>query len=181
MNLHTAFAAEAQARTRYNFFADKARSEGYVAVGRFFDEVAEQEKEHALRFFKFFNGGELPVNYPFPTGVIEGTQSNLISSADLEAHVGGQMYAAFARVAREEGYARAEDTFGSIMVSEQHHEKMFRHLAEEIRTGRMFLREEVYSWRCLGCGYIHRGTRPPDKCPACVKPRGYFEALAPLP
>lgn len=179
LNLHISFAAEAQARTRYNFFADRARDEGFIQVGKLFDQVADQEREHALRFFKFFNGGELPVNWTFPTGVIEDTRSNLLSSADLEAHVGDEMYARFADIAREEGFARAEDTFLAIRVSEQHHEKTFRHLAEEIRSGKLLNRGEAVQWRCLSCGYIHSGDSAPDKCPACVKPQGYFELLCP--
>ncbi|MCG8564586.1 MAG: rubrerythrin family protein [Desulfobacterales bacterium] len=177
LNLHTAFAAEAQARSRYNFFADKAREDGFIQIGKLFDEVADQEQEHALRFFKFFNGGELPVNWVFPTGVIADTQANLLASADLEAHVGGEMYARFAEIALEEGFGRAADTFSAIMVSEKHHESLFRYLAAEIAADRVFHRDEDVRWRCLGCGYIHQGHDAPDKCPACVKPRGYFEQL----
>ncbi|MCG8531084.1 MAG: rubrerythrin family protein [Desulfovibrionales bacterium] len=177
LNLHTSFAAEAQARTRYNFFANRARDEGYVQIGKLFDEIADQEMEHALRFFKFFNGGELPVNWLFPSGVIEDTRSNLLSSADLEAHVGGEMYTRFAEIALEEGLTRAADTFSSIMVSEKHHEALFRDLASKMEAGRLYHREEEVRWRCLGCGYIHQGRTAPDRCPACVRPRDYFEHI----
>lgn len=177
VNLHTSFAAEAQARTRYNFFASKARDEGYIQIAKLFDETAEQEFEHALRFFKFFNGGELTINCAFPTGVIESTHANLLSSADLEAHVGGEMYAGFARVALDEGYQRAADTWHAIIVAENHHEKLFRHLADNIASDRVFRDEGEIQWRCLGCGYIHTGDAAPDKCPGCVRPTGYFERL----
>ncbi|MCF8091280.1 MAG: rubrerythrin family protein [Desulfotignum sp.] len=177
VNLHTSFAAEAQARTRYNFFANRAREEGYIQIGKLFDETADQEFEHALRFFKFFNGGELTINWHFPTGVIENTHANLLSSADLEAYVGNDMYAEFAKIARQEGFVRAADTFDAIIVAENHHEKLFRHLAENIASQRVFHDEMQIQWRCLGCGYIHTGKTAPDKCPACVRPAGWFERL----
>ncbi len=177
LNLHASFAAEAQARTRYDFFAHKAREEGYIQIAKIFKETADQEFEHALRFFKFFNGGELPINLVFPTGVIQTTHDNLISSAQLEQYVGNDLYARFAREAKDEGFARAEDTFNAIIVSENHHEKLFLHLAENIARDRSFARQEEKTWRCLSCGYIHHSKTAPDKCPACVKPTGYFELL----
>ena len=177
INLHTSFAAEAQARTRYNFFANKAREEGFIQIAKIFNETADQEFEHALRFFKFFNGGELTINWSFPTGVIEGTHANLLSAAELERYVSDDMYANFAKTALEEGYQRAADTFYAIMVSEKHHEKLYLHLADNIASDRNFRREDEKTWRCLSCGYLHKGKDAPDKCPACVKPRGYFELL----
>jgi rubrerythrin len=177
ISLHTAFAAEAQARTRYDFFADKARDEGYIQISRLFRETAQQEYEHALRFFKFFNGGELPINWTFPSGVIESTHANLLSSAALEQYVGNEMYPLFAQIADEEGFARAADTLRAITVSEQHHEALFRHLAQNLATGRAFQAETQIRWRCLSCGYIHTGDAAPEKCPACVRPTGYFERL----
>jgi len=177
INLHTSFAAEAQARTRYNFFANKAREEGFIQIAKIFDETADQEYEHALRFFKFFNGGELSINGSFPTGVIEATHANLLSSAELERYVSCDMYAKFAKTAQDEGYSRAADTFYAIIVSERHHEKLFLHLAENIASGKSFSRKEETTWRCLSCGYVHKGCDAPEKCPACVKPKGYFELL----
>ena len=176
-NLLTSFAAEAQARTRYNFFARRAEEDGFIQVARFFDETADQEYEHALRFFKFFNGGELEVAWPFPAGVIEDTHANLLSSAALELHVHDVMYKGFAEVATEEGFKRAADTFYAIMVAEKHHEELFRGLADNISSGRIFKRDDERVWKCIGCGYLHSATEPPDKCPACVRPPGYFELL----
>ena len=177
INLHTSFAAEAQARTRYDFFADRARDEGFIQIAKLFSETAGQEYEHALRFFKFFNGGDLPINWSFPAGVIKTTHENLLASAELENYVGNEMYARFAREAEEEGFARAADTFNAIIVSEKHHEKLFLHLADNLERDRSFMRDAVKKWRCLSCGYIHEGKGAPDKCPACVKPTGYFELL----
>lgn len=178
LNLHASFAAEAQARTRYDFFAAKARDEGFIQIAKLFKETADQEFEHALRFFKFFTGGDdLPINWSYPAGEIRTTHENLLSSARLEHYVGFDMYAGFAKKAEEEGYARAADTFNSIIVAENHHEKLFLHLADNIARDRSFEREEEKSWRCLNCGYIHHGNAAPDKCPACVKPIGFFELL----
>ena len=177
LNLHTSFAAETQARTRYNFFANRAREEGYVQIGKLFDEIADQEMEHALQFFKFFNGGELPINWVFPSGGIEDTRTNLLAAADLEAHVGSEMYVRFAEIALEEGHTRAADAFYAIMVSEKHHEALFRHLAAKMDAGQLYHSEEDVRWRCLGCGYVHQGMDAPDRCPACVRPRDYFEPV----
>jgi rubrerythrin len=177
VNLHTSFAAETQARTRYDFFANKARDEGFIQIAKIFDETAGQEFEHALRFFKFFNGGALEINWAFPTGVIKDTRANLLSAAALEKYVSDDMYAKFAEIAKEEGFARAEDTFLKIIVAEKHHEKMYLELAENIATDKVFQKDEEKVWRCLSCGYIHTGRAAPEKCPACVKPTGYFELL----
>ncbi|SDP55608.1 rubrerythrin [Desulforhopalus singaporensis] len=176
-NLLLSYSAEAQARTRYNFFATRAHDEGLIQIGRLFDETAAQEYEHALRFFNFFNGGELTITGAFPAGVIKDTRSNLIASAALELYVHDEMYAVFAEVAEAEGFARAADTFNAINVSEKNHEIMFRELAENLATGKTFQKESVVTWKCLSCGYLHHGKTPPDKCPACVKPPGYFEIL----
>ena len=174
-NILLSYSAEAQARTRYNFFATQAREEGYIQIANLFDETAGQEFEHALRFFKFFNGGDLEITGIFPAGVIKDTHANLISSAELELYVHDQMYQVFADEAEEEGFRRAADTFNAINVSEKNHELMFRTLAENLKSGRAFKRKETIIWKCISCGYLHEGFSPPDKCPACVKPPGYFE------
>ena len=176
-NLLISFSAEAQARTRYNFFGIRAREEGYLQIGRLFDETAEQEYEHALRFFKFFNGGELETCWTFPAGVILDTHANLLSSAELELYVHGTMYKGFADIAREEGFERAAETLDAISVAERHHEEIFRGLADNMTSGRIFARQEERIWKCLSCGYLHNGKEPPTKCPACVKPRGNFALL----
>ncbi len=176
-NLLISFSAEAQARTRYNFFARRAEDDGFVEISRIFDETAAQEYEHALRFFKFFNGGELEISWPFPAGVIEETRANLLSAAELERYVHEDMYDGFARVARTENLMRAADTFDAISVAERHHERLFRELAAFIETDRVFRRDHELVWKCLGCGYLHHGREAPQKCPACVRPRGYFAVL----
>jgi len=177
-NLLISFSAEAQARTRYNFFARRAEDDGYIQIARLFDDTAAQEYEHAHRFFKFFNGGELETTWTFPAGVTLDTLANLLSAAELERYVHEEMYRGFAEIARREGFGRAADTFDAISVAEQHHEQLFRELATNIEQDRVFARQEARHWKCIGCGYIHRGQEAPEKCPACVRPRGYFELLA---
>ncbi|MDJ0819882.1 MAG: rubrerythrin family protein [Desulfobacterales bacterium] len=177
-NLLTSFAGESQARNRYTYFARHARDEGFIQIADIFDETADQECEHALRFFKFFNGGEMEINWSFPTGVVRTTFENLVAAADGERYEHTEMYPGFARIARDEGFARAADTWEAISVSEKQHEKRYRDLAANLAADRAFVRTEENVWRCRNCGYLHVGTAAPDKCPACVKPRGYFELLA---
>ena len=174
-NLQISFSAEAQARTRYDFFARRAEDDGYIQVAKIFSETAQQEYEHALRFFKFFNGGELETTWSFPTGVIKDTYANLIASAALEHQVHTEMYPVFADIALEEGFERAADTLNAISVAEKNHEEVFLELAENIKNETAFKKDTSMVWRCLSCGYIHIGNEAPDKCPACVKPEGYFE------
>lgn len=176
-NLLLSYSAESQARTRYNFFAEQARAEDLVQIARIFDDTAQQEYEHGLRFFNFFNGGELEITGTFPAGVIKDTRANLIAAADLELFVHDRMYKVFAEIAEKEGFPRAAETFTAINVAEAHHELMFRALADNLASGRAFNRQEPVDWKCLNCGYLHKGTTPPEKCPACVKPPGYFALL----
>ena len=174
-NLLTSFAGESQARNRYTYFARRARDEGYIQIADIFEETAQQECEHALRFFKFFNGGELEITWSFPAGIIQTTYDNLIAAADGERYEHTQMYPGFAEIARDEGFDRAADTWEAISVSEKLHEKRYRELATHLANGRAFSRPDETMWRCRNCGYLHLGAEAPEKCPACVKPRGYFE------
>lgn len=176
-NLLISFAFESQANHRYRFFAEKAVKDGYIQIANIFEQIAEQEYEHALRFFKFFNGGQLEVTASFFTGVIKGTHENLLSSADLENHVGVNMYPEFAQIAREEQYDRAADLWDAITVAERRHEKSFLELAQNVKTGQVFRRDSKVLWRCSNCGYIHEGRSAPEKCPACVRPIDYFELV----
>ena len=174
-NLLVSYAFESQATTRYTFFANQAATDGFVQIAAIFRETADQECEHALRFFKFFNGGELDVTARFLTGVVKTTLDNLVAAADLEHFVHSELYPGFAAVGREEGFERAADTWDAISVAEIQHEKTFRVLAANVETGRAFSRDSRRVWRCINCGYIHEGTQAPDQCPACVRPSNYFE------
>jgi rubrerythrin len=176
-NLLLSFAGESQARNRYTYFSRQAIEDGYVQISDIFEETANQECEHALRFFKFFNGGELEITGSFPSGVIKGTYDNLIAAADGEKFEHSELYPGFAKIAREEGFERAADTWDAISVSEKQHEKRYRELAGNLAADRVFKRNEERTWRCLNCGYVHVGDEAPDKCPACVHPREFFELL----
>jgi rubrerythrin len=178
-NLLTSYAFESQATTRYSFFANQAEHDGYIQIASIFKETAGQECEHALRFFKFFNGGELEITARFLTGVVQTTLDNLLSAADLEKFVHSELYPGFAKIGREEGFNRAADVWDAISVAEVQHEKTFRGLAENVGTGKSFSRASSRVWRCINCGYIHEGQRAPEKCPACVRPSNYFELFAP--
>lgn len=178
-NLLVSYAFESQATTRYLFFADQAKRDGYMQVAAIFKETADQECEHALRFFKFFNGGELEVTATFLTGVVKATRENLVAAADLELDVHSRLYPGFAKVAREEGFARPADVWDAISVAEVQHETNFRALAENMDSNQMFCRPAPMKWRCMNCGYIHEGPCAPEKCPACVKPSNFFELFVP--
>lgn len=176
-NLLASFAGESQARNRYTFFARRARDEGYIQIADIFEETSNQECEHALRFFKFFNGGELEITATYPSGVILGTYENLIAAADGERFEHAELYPGFANIARDEGFERAAETWEAISISEKQHEKRYREIAANLKADRVFARREETVWRCRNCGYVHAGAEAPEKCPACVKPRGYFELL----
>ena len=176
-NLLTSFAGESQARNRYTFFASQAKKEGYVQIQAIFEETADQEKEHAKRFFKFLQGGEVQVSAMFPAGVVDTTRENLLAAAAGENHEHTELYPGFARVAREEGFQAIAEAFEAICVAEQQHEKRYRDLAANIENGRVFHRDGEVAWRCRNCGYLHHGSDAPDTCPACVHPRAHFELL----
>ncbi len=176
-NLLTAFAGESQARNRYTYFASKAKKEGYVQIAAIFQETADQEKEHAKRLFKFLEGGEVEITGSFPAGVIGTTLENLKASAEGEHYEYETMYPEFAKVAREEGLEEIALVFEAIAIAEKQHEKRYKDLAANIESGKVFKRDTEVVWRCKNCGYIHKGTEPPETCPACAHPKAYFEIL----
>ncbi len=176
-NLTTAFAGESQARNRYTYFASKAKEEGYVQIADIFEETANQEKEHAKRFFKFLEGGEVEVTAAFPAGVIGTTLENLKAAAAGENYEHTAMYPGFAKVAREEGFDAIAMVFEFISVAEKQHEKRYNDLAANIEAGKVFKRESAEVWRCRNCGYLHEGTEAPAMCPACTHPQAHFELL----
>ncbi len=176
-NLLVSFAGESQARNRYNYFASQARKEGYVQIADIFEETANQEKEHAKRFFKFLEGGEVEVRASFPAGVIGTTLENLKEAAAGENHEHTTMYPGFAQVAREEGFEAIARVWEAVSVAERQHEKRYLDLAANIEAGRVFARDSEVVWRCRNCGYLHMGAEAPAACPACAHPRDYFELL----
>ena len=176
-NLLTAFAGESQARNRYTYFASAARKEGYVQISDIFEETANQEKEHAKRFFKFLEGGEVEVAAAFPAGVIGTTLDNLKAAAAGEEYEWTKMYPEFANVAREEGFDAIATVFEMIAIAEKQHDKRYKELAANIEAGRVFKRDISETWRCRNCGYVHDGDEAPEMCPACAHEKAHFELL----
>jgi len=176
-NLLAAFAGESQARNRYTYFSSQARTEGLIQISLVFEETANQEKEHAKRFFKFLEGGDATIQAAFPAGKIGTTVENLKAAAAGEMFEWGTLYPDFAKTAEQEGFADVAVAFRNIAVAEKQHEKRYRDLAANIDAGRVFKREKTVVWRCTNCGFLHEGPEAPDQCPACVHPQAYFELL----
>ncbi|HEB75419.1 MAG TPA: rubrerythrin family protein [Nitrospirae bacterium] len=174
-NLLTSFAGESQARNRYTYFASKAKKEGYEQISAIFLETADNEKEHAKRFFKFLEGGEVEITAAFPAGVIGSTKENLAAAAEGENFEHTKMYPEYARIADEEGFPEIAAAFRAIAAVESRHEKRYRALLENIDNDRVFKRDSAVMWKCRNCGYVHEGTEAPEICPACEHPRSYYE------
>ncbi len=177
-NLLTAFAGESQARNRYNYYASKAKKDGFVQISLVFEETANQEKEHAKRLFKFLEGGDVEIQAAFPAGVIGTTAENLKAAAGGENHEWTEMYPSFAKVAREEGMDEIAAVFEAIAVAEKEHEKRYLGLLSNVEKGTVFKKDKSVVWRCLNCGYLHEGPEAPEECSACAHPRDHFELLA---
>ncbi len=176
-NLVIAFAGESQARNRYTYFASAAKKEGLEQIARIFTETAEQEKEHAKRFFKFLEGGDVEVTEAFPAGRTGTTLDNLRAAAAGEEHEWTQMYPAFAKTAREEGFEAVAKALDAICIAEKQHGKRYTELANNLEAGHVFKRDGKVVWRCINCGYLHEGDAAPEVCPACLHPQSYFELL----
>ena len=176
-NLLKSFAGESQARNRYTYFASQAKKDGYVQISVIFTETANQEKEHAKRFFSFLEGGELEITAGFPAGVVGSTLDNLKASAAGERFEYTELYPGFAQVAKDEGFAAAAMVWEMVSVAEKQHEKRYVELAGNIEADRVFKRDEVVVWRCRNCGYLAEGTEAPVMCPACAHPQAHFELL----
>jgi rubrerythrin len=176
-NLLGSFAGESQARNRYTYFASQAKKDGYVQISDIFAETANQEKEHAKRFFSFLEGGETEIVAAFPAGVVGTTLENLNASAAGERFEHTELYPGFAKVAREEGFEAPAMIWEMISVAEKQHEKRYVELAGNIMADRVFKREQSVVWRCRNCGYLHEGAEAPQMCPACAHPQAHFELL----
>ncbi len=174
-NLLKSFAGESQARTRYTFFASKAKKEGFEQIAGVFAETADQEKEHAERFFKFLEGGMLEITAAYPAGVIGTTAENLLAAANGEYEEWHDLYDDFAKVADAEGFAEIAETWRRIAMVEAEHERRYRVLLGRVVEEKVFDREEPIDWQCRNCGYIHHGKKAPELCPACKHPKAYYE------
>ena len=160
-NLMTAFAGESQARNKYTYFASKAKKEGYEQIAAIFQETADNEKEHAKIWFKLLNGGEIGT-----------TAENLNAAADGENYEWTDMYAEFAKIAKEEGFDHIAYLFEEVGKIEKEHEERYLKLLENVKDGK------VKIWKCRNCGHIVVGTKAPEVCPVCSHPKAYFEIKA---
>ncbi len=179
-NLMKSFAGECQARTRYTYFASAARKEGFVQISNIFMETAENEKEHAKRFYKFlkddFQGEAIEINAGYPVELPTDTKTNLIYAAEGEHDENSNLYPTFADVAEKEGFPEIAAAFRMIAKAEIAHENRYRKLAANIEEGIVFKRESKDTlWKCGNCGFIFEGAEAPIKCPACLHPQAYFE------
>ncbi len=174
-NLLTAFAGECQARTRYTFFASVAKKEGFEQISAIFMETAEQEKEHAKKFFNYLEGGMLEITASYPAGVIGTTAENLLAAATGEHEEWAVEYPKFAEIADAEGFSNIASAFRKIASVEAEHEKRYRRLLGHVEDETVFSREEETTWQCRNCGYIHTGKNAPKACPACAHPQAFFE------
>ncbi len=166
-NLQTAFAGESQARNKYTYYASKAKKEGYEQIAALFTETANNEKEHAKIWFKLLHDGDIPT-----------TTENLLDAANGENYEWTDMYATFAKEAREEGFDRIAYLFEAVGKIEKEHEERYRKLLENVEGGLVFSRDGDMIWQCANCGHIHVGKQAPGVCPVCAHPQAYFQLLA---
>lgn len=166
-NLMAAFAGESQARNKYTYYASKAKKDGFVQIANIFEETANNEKEHAKIWFKLLHGGSIPE-----------TAENLEDAANGENYEWTDMYAAFAREAREEGFDHIADLFEMVGAIEKEHEARYLKLLDNVENGLVFSRDGDCIWQCSNCGHIVVGRQAPDICPVCAHPQAYFELKA---
>lgn len=176
-NLLKSFAGESQARNRYTYFASVAKDEGYRQIEAIFQETADQEKEHAKRFFKFLEGGDLEITAAFPAGVIGTTAENLKAAADGEHCEAEELYPEFAKVAEEEGFKEIASAYHNIIKAEKEHERRYLKLLERVESGKFFERDKEIYWQCRNCGFVVKAKKAPAKCPACDHPQEHFEPM----
>jgi len=165
-NLKAAFAGESEARNKYTFYSSKAKKEGYVQISKFFDETAANEKEHAELWYKLLHDG------------VGTTTENLKDAAAGENYEWTDMYAQFAKEAREEGFVDIAETMEGVAAVEKLHEERYLKLLSNLETGAVFARDVEVKWHCGNCGHIHVGKEAPDACPVCAHPQAYFEINA---
>ncbi len=196
-NLLASFAGESQARNRYTYFASVAKKAGFEQIAAIFLETADNEKEHAKRFFKLLEGGEVEITASYPAGVIGDTAANLEAAANGENLEWTKLYKEAEETAREEGFEEIAVQFKEIAEVEEQHEKRYRKLLKNVQEGKVFKKDVVSAegsarggfasgegyasgvkWKCRNCGYVHEGKEAPQECPACAHPQAYYELLS---
>lgn len=165
-NLMAAFAGESEARNKYTYFASKAKKEGFVQIAALFEETANNEKEHAKIWFKLLHDG------------IGTTEENLKAAADGENYEWTDMYARFAKEAREEGFEQIATLFEGVAAIEKEHEERYLKLLASVKEGKVFEKDEEVVWKCSNCGHQVVGKEAPGVCPVCAHPQAYFEIKA---
>ena len=166
-NLMTAFAGESQARNKYTYYAAAAKKEGYVQIANLFEETANNEKEHAKIWFKLLHDGGIP-----------DTATNLLDAAEGENYEWTDMYAKFAKEAKEEGFTKIAYLFEAVGKIEKEHEERYRKLLANVEGNAVFIKGEKVIWQCANCGHIHIGEKAPEVCPVCDHPKAHFQVLA---
>ncbi|VAX24930.1 Rubrerythrin [hydrothermal vent metagenome] len=174
-NLLKSFAGESQARNRYEFFAKVARKEGYEQIGNVFQETANQEKEHAKRFFRFLEGGMTEITASYPAGIIGTTMENLKAAAEGENEEWTELYPEFAKIAEEEGFPEISLAFKMIAKVEAEHERRYLKFLQNMSEDKVFIKDGKVWWKCLNCGYVYESVEALEKCPACLHPRSYMQ------
>ena len=174
-NLLASFAGESQARNRYTYFASAAKKEGYEQISALFLETADNEKEHAKRFFKFLEGGHVEITATYPAGTITSTLENLKAAAEGEHEEHTVLYQSFAEIAEKEGFKEVASAFRAITKVEIEHENRYSKLISNVENGEVFKRSTKVRWKCRNCGFVFEGLEAPEKCPACLHPKAYFE------
>jgi len=174
-NLLKAFAGESQARNRYEFFAKVAREEGYVQISNIFQKTANEEKQHAKRYFKFLEGGDAEITASYPAGKIGTTAENLKAAAMGENEEWTKLYPKFAEIAAQEGFPQIATAFKMIAKVEAEHEKRYNKLLKNVEEGTVFKKGQKVKWVCINCGYVHEGESALENCPACQHPKAHFE------
>lgn len=176
-NLLKAFAWESQARMRYDYFAKQAKKEWLEQICAIFEETALNEKEHAKRFFKFLEWGEVEITATFPAWKIWTTLENLRAAAMGENEEWTDLYPQFAKIAKDEWFDEIAKVFSMIATVEKAHEARYKKLYENLEQWKVFIAENTITWKCRNCGYLHQAPTAPEKCPACDHPQAFFERL----
>ena len=180
-NLMKSFAGECQARTRYTYYSSVAKKEGYVQISNIFMETAENEKEHAKRFYKFlkndYSGEQIEITAGYPVALYDDTLKNLKAAASGENEEWTDLYPTFAKIADEAGYPEIAAVYRQIAKVENSHEIRYNKLAKNIEEDKVFKKDETVLWKCNNCGYIYEGAEAPMACPACAHPQSYFEVF----
>lgn len=176
-NLLASFAGESQARNRYTYFASAAKKAGFEQIAAIFLETADNEKEHAKRFFKFLEGGDVGISVSYPAGMIGDTAQNLEAAAIGENLEWTRLYKEAEETARQEGFEEIAGQFKEIAEVEEEHEKRYRKLLKNVKEDKVFKKDTSVKWKCRNCGYVHEGKAAPQECPACAHPQSYYELL----